>query len=77
MSAMQKIDFELRGEFIELDKLLKAIGLAESGGRARVMITEGQVQVDGQPESRKTAKMRAGQVVALHGVRITLKAALE
>ena len=75
MSAMQKIDFELRGEFIELDKLLKAIGLAESGGRARVMITEGQVQVDGQPESRKTAKMRAGQVVALHGVRITIKAA--
>lgn len=72
---MQKIDFELRGEFIELDKLLKAIGLAESGGRARVMITEGQVQVDGQPESRKTAKMRAGQVVALHGVRVTIKAA--
>ena len=72
---MQKTDFELRGEFIELDKLLKAIGLAESGGRARVMITEGQVQVDGQPESRKTAKMRAGQVVALHGVRVTIKAA--
>ena len=72
---MQKIDFELRGEFIELDKLLKALGLAESGGRARVMITEGQVQVDGQPESRKTAKMRAGQVVALHGVRVTIKAA--
>jgi ribosome-associated protein len=72
---MQKIDFELRGEFIELDKLLKALGLAESGGRARVMITEGQVQVDGQPESRKTAKMRAGQVVALHGVRITIKTA--
>ena len=77
MIAMQKVDFELRGEFIELDKLLKATGLAESGGRARVMITEGQVQVDGQPESRKTAKMRAGQVVALHGVRITIKAAIE
>ena len=77
MSGMQKVDFELRGEFIELDKLLKATGLAESGGRARVMITEGQVQVDGQPESRKTAKMRAGQVVALHGVRITLKQAAE
>ena len=74
MSAMQKIDFELRGEFIELDKLLKATGLAESGGRARMMVVEGMVQVDGQPESRKTAKIRAGQVVALHGVRITVKA---
>ena len=71
---MQKIDFELRGEFITLDRLLKATGLAPSGGAARVMITEGQVQVDGRDESRKTAKMRAGQVVSLHGVRITLLA---
>jgi len=71
---MQNIDFELRGEFITLDSLLKATGLAESGGRARVMISEGQVQVDGQDESRKTAKIRAGQVVALHGVRIKVLA---
>ena len=71
---MQKIDFELRGEFIELDKLLKATGLAESGGRARMMITEGLVQVDGQPESRKTAKIRAGQVVGLQGLRISVLA---
>lgn len=67
---MQKIDFELRGEFIPLDNLLKATGLAESGGRARMMIVEGLVQVDGQPESRKTAKIRPGQVVGLDGVRI-------
>ena len=59
------MDFILRGDFIELDKLLKATGLAESGGRARMMIVEGLVQVDGQPESRKTAKIRAGQVVTL------------
>lgn len=72
---MQNIDFELRGEFIPLDSLLKATGLAESGGRARVMITEGLVQVDGQDESRKTAKIRAGQVVGLHGVRIKVLAA--
>jgi len=64
---MNKTEFVLRGDYIELDKLLKATGLAESGGRARVMITEGQVQVDGQPESRKTAKIRAGQSVQLQG----------
>ncbi|MEJ6005348.1 RNA-binding S4 domain-containing protein [Paucibacter sp. AS339] len=71
---MQTIDFELRGEYIELDKLLKATGLVESGGRARVLISEGNVQVNGQDELRKTAKIRAGQVVALHGVRITVLA---
>ena len=66
------MDFILRGDFIELDKLLKATGLAESGGRARMMIVEGQVQVDGQPESRKTAKIRAGQVVTVGAERITV-----
>lgn len=69
---MQKIDFELRGEFITLDRLLKATGLAGSGGQAKALVAEGKVQVDGQDELRKTAKLRAGQVVALTGVRIRL-----
>lgn len=71
---MEKINFELRGEFIPLDSLLKATGLAESGGRARMMVVEGLVQVDGQDETRKTAKIRAGQVVSLAGVRISVLA---
>jgi len=68
------VDFPLRGEFITLDRLLKAVGAAPSGGAARVMITEGRVQVDGQDELRKTAKMRPGQVVSLTGTRIRLVA---
>jgi len=71
---MEKIDFELRGEFIPLDSLLKATGLAESGGRARMMVAEGMVQVDGKPEARKTAKIRAGQVVSLHGAQVRVLA---
>lgn len=69
---MQKIDFDLRGEFITLDRLLKATGLTGSGGQAKALVAEGKVQVDGQDELRKTAKLRAGQVVALTGVRIRL-----
>jgi ribosome-associated protein len=71
---MQQLTFELRGEFIALDSLLKATGLAESGGRAKTMVAEGMVQVDGQDESRKTAKIRAGQVVSVHGARIKVVA---
>jgi ribosome-associated protein len=70
---MEHINFELRGDFIELDKLLKATGLAESGGAARMMITERLIQVDGQVELRKTAKIRAGQVVTLQGARIKVQ----
>ena len=69
---MQTIPFELRGEFITLDRLLKATGLAGSGGVAKLMVADGRVQVDGRDELRKTAKLRAGQVVSLTGVRIRL-----
>ena len=71
---MQQIDFPLRGEFVTLDSLIKALGIASSGGLAKAMVAEGKVQVDGQLELRKTCKIRAGLVVALHGVRISVSA---
>ena len=67
---MNQIDFALRGEFITLDALLKATGLAGSGGAAKAMVAEGRVQVDGREELRKTCKIRAGQVVAVPGARV-------
>ena len=69
---MQILQFALRGQYITLDRLLKATGLAPSGGAAKLMVAEGRVQVDGRDELRKTAKLRVGQVVSLSGVRITL-----
>ena len=71
---MTPIEFALRGEFITLDALLKATGLAPSGGIAKMMIAEGRVQVDGRDELRKTCKIRAGQVVSLVGTRIRVTA---
>ena len=67
---MTAIDFELRGDYITLDALLKATGLAPSGGIAKMMVADGLVQVDGRDELRKTCKIRAGQVVGLAGARI-------
>jgi ribosome-associated protein len=72
---MDELDFELRGEYIPLDALLKATGLAPSGGSARMLITEGQVLVDGQAELRKTCKIRAGQRVSLGDVRVNVRGA--
>ena len=74
---MNLIEFSLRGEFITLDRLLKAIGIAASGGAAKLMVADGKVQVDGQQELRKTCKLRAGQVVSLAGVRIKVLAGAE
>ncbi|MFH2134783.1 MAG: RNA-binding S4 domain-containing protein [Pseudomonadota bacterium] len=71
---MQTIDFQLRGEFIALNDLLKLTGVSDSGGAAKALVADGVVSVDGQVESRKTAKIRAGPVVALPGVRIRVVA---
>jgi ribosome-associated protein len=68
------IVFTLRGEYIQLDQLLKATGLAHSGGAAHAMVEEGLVRVDGKPESRKRAKLRAGQRVSCQGAVVTLQA---
>ncbi|ABE48381.1 RNA-binding S4 domain-containing protein [Methylobacillus flagellatus] len=66
------MEFTLRDNYIELCNLLKLVGIAESGGQGKTMVTGGLVQVDGQPETRKTAKIRAGQVVECMGQRIVV-----
>ncbi|MDO8310388.1 MAG: RNA-binding S4 domain-containing protein [Sideroxyarcus sp.] len=67
---MQQLEFQLRGEFVELNQLLKLTGVCDSGGAGKVLVAEGAVAVDGQVELRKTAKIRAGQVVTLGDVQI-------
>ena len=61
-------DFELEGrEFIELNNLLKVTGLCESGGRAKILIADGMVKVDGEVELRKRCKLRNGQQIEFEG----------
>jgi ribosome-associated protein len=67
---VQQLEFQLRGEFIELCNLLKLTGVADSGGAGKALVAEGVVSVDGQIELRKTAKIRAGSVVILGDVTI-------
>ncbi len=69
---MKTIEFPLTGEYVELCNLLKLAGIADSGGRGKALVAEGAVTVDGRPESRKTAKIRAGQTVECQGMRITV-----
>lgn len=62
---MQPIVFELNSEYIELCNLLKIVGIADSGGHGKMMVAGGLVKVDGQPELRKTAKIKANQRVEI------------
>ncbi|MBK8570850.1 MAG: RNA-binding S4 domain-containing protein [Nitrosomonadales bacterium] len=71
---MQQLEFKLNGEFIELNQLLKMVGVCDSGGAGKALVAEGVVSVDGHVELRKTCKIRAGSVVTLGDVRITVLA---
>lgn len=61
---MEEIVFSLEGhEFIPLDQLLKLLRVVESGGQAHDVISQGMVIRDGEVETRKRAKLRAGDSI--------------
>jgi ribosome-associated protein len=70
----ESIEFTLRGEHITLDALLKATGLAGSGGEAKNFITGGAVRVNGEAELRRGRKVRAGDVVLMGEQRVQVQA---
>ncbi|MDH3629826.1 MAG: RNA-binding S4 domain-containing protein [Gammaproteobacteria bacterium] len=63
MSDSETIIAELESEFVELFKILKFEGLADSGGDAKQAIAEGRVSVNGEIETRKRKKIKAGDQI--------------
>jgi len=53
--------FELENDYIELFKLLKVTGIAESGAQAKMLIEEEKVKRNGEIELRKRAKIVSGE----------------
>jgi ribosome-associated protein len=72
IDSMQQLEFKISGEYVELNQLLKLVGVCDSGGAGKALVAEGVVSVDGHAELRKTCKIRAGSVVTLGDVRITV-----
>ena len=65
--------YELKGEeYIELIKLLKIMRVSESGGQAKLMVEDGIVLRNGEPEFRKRAKLRAGDVIEVFEYKIRI-----
>lgn len=54
-------------EPIRLDQFLKFTGLAETGGHAKLLIQSGEVEVNGEVETHRRRKLRAGDVVTAGG----------
>ena len=67
--------FEVEGDHIELNQLLKLAGLCGSGGEGKHLVAAGLVQVDRQVELNNTCKIRPGQRVRYDGHEIEVRAA--
>lgn len=67
---MKSMDFQLEREHIALNDLLKNAGLCDTGGMGKALVGSGAVRVDGVIETRKTAKIRAGQTVQVEDILI-------
>ena len=59
-------------EFIKLQDLLKFASLVSTGGEAKIVITEGEVTVNGEVCTQRGRKIRPGDAVSYHGKNITV-----
>ncbi len=57
---------------IKLDQFLKFKNLVGSGGEAKVLIQDGQVQVNEEIETRRGRKLVPGDVISLGGHTLTV-----
>lgn len=65
-------EFKIEGEYIELIQLLKALGIAETGGHAKYIVEKEEVVRNGEVETRKRAKLVPGDIIEIDDIRIKL-----
>ena len=58
---MRQVD--INKEPVELFKILKFEGIVGSGGQAKLVISDGQVTVNGKVETRKRRKIIGGDII--------------
>lgn len=56
---------EIKGEYIELAKLLKFAGIIHTGGVFQMFIEEHEIKVNGELDSRKGKKVYKGDIVEI------------
>jgi len=64
--------FKINGDYIELIALLKATGIAQTGGHAKMIVDDGVVYRNGEVELRKRAKLIPGDTIQIEDITIEL-----
>ena len=64
------MEFKLNDDYIELYKLIKVLGLVDSGADAKLLVANGHVKRNGEVELRKRAKIAIGDTIDIAEVTI-------
>jgi ribosome-associated protein len=68
------MEFQLiEHEYIQLNQLLKLLGLVDTGGEANQRIVDGEVKVNGEVEYQKRKKLRPGDIIVFQKKSITIR----
>jgi len=65
-------EFKIEGDYIELIQLLKATGIAQTGGHAKMIVDDEVVFRNGELETRKRAKLVPGDVIVIEDITVKL-----
>ena len=70
---MEIIEFKLKDEYIELNKLLKFTGVCDTGGDAKISIDQGLVKYNNQVETQRRKKVRKGDPIQFQQYQIEIR----
>ena len=65
--------FKIKGEYIQLNQLIKAMGWVDNGAAANELIDKGQVKVNGAVEHRKRNKLVPGDKINYKGKEVIIE----
>ena len=65
--------FKIKGEYIQLNQLIKAMGWCENGAQANTLIDDGQVKVNGVVEHRKRNKLIIGARIEYNNQHVVIE----
>jgi len=58
-------EVNIQSEFIQLDQFLKWVGIAQTGGHAKILISEGSIEVNGDMENKRSRKLQHGDQISV------------
>lgn len=72
MSTKKTFELSEKQAYIQLNQLLKIEQIAQTGGHAKILIEEGQIQVNKEVEHRIRRKLHKGDIIVFEEIEIEI-----